>query len=150
MKPHIRTASSADIPACTELLGVLFDQERDFIADSGKQAEGISLVLDNPEIGRIFVSEIGGAVNGMVMLLFTVSTFMGKKVAILEDMIVSPEWRDKGVGSRLIDAAIEYARDAGFGRITLLTDHDNETAQRFYASRGFTKSDMVVFRKIFG
>jgi GNAT superfamily N-acetyltransferase len=149
MIPHIRTASSADIPACIELLGVLFDQEKDFIADSGKQADGISLVLDNPEAGRIFISEFDGRVLGMVMLLFTVSTFMGKKVAILEDLVVSPEWRGKGVGSRLIDAAIAYARNTGFGRITLLTDHDNETAHRFYASRGFTKSDMVVYRKIF-
>jgi len=34
------------------------------------------------------------------------------------------------------------------GRITLLTDADNEAAQRFYRAKGFTPSEMVVFRKL--
>lgn len=148
VKTNVRIAAIADVARCSELLGILFDQEREFASDFIKQQKGISMVLDNPENGRIFLCEIDGKIEGMVMLLFTVSTFLGKKVAILEDMIVSPEWRGKGIGSLLIDSAIEYALNTGFGRITLHTDYDNETAHRFYESRGFIKSDMVVFRKL--
>lgn len=147
MAPITRKALSSDLPACTELLGILFNQEREFTADPKRQTEGISLVLDNPETGMIIVCEIEGKVQGMVMLLFTISTFLGQKVAILEDLIVSPAWRKRGIGSLLIDSAIEYAIDAGFGRITLLTDTDNVAAHRVYASKGFIKSDMIVFRK---
>ncbi len=84
----------------------------------------------------------------MVMLLFTVSTFLGKKVALLEDMVVAPESRNKGLGSLLINHAIAFARREGFGRITLLTDGDNDAAQQFYRSKGFSQSEMVVFRKL--
>jgi GNAT superfamily N-acetyltransferase len=106
------------------------------------------LIIDNPEFGRIFVCDVDGVVEGMVMLLFTVSTFLGKKVALLEDMVVAPQWRHKGIGSLLINHAMEFACREGLGRITLLTDRDNNAAQQFYKSKGFAQSEMVVFRKL--
>ena len=148
MKSVIRTARSSDIAQCAELLGVLFSQEHEFRADPDAQSRGLALIIRNPELGRIFVAENDGAIQGMVMLLFTVSTFLGKKVALLEDMVVDPRWRHQGIGSMLIHHAEEFALNQGFGRITLLTDQDNESAQRFYRSKGFEQSSMVVFRKM--
>jgi GNAT superfamily N-acetyltransferase len=77
-----------------------------------------------------------------------VSTFLGRKVALLEDMVVAPAWRSKGLGTLLINHAVDFARREGFGRITLLTDRDNESAQHFYSSKGFSESEMIVFRKL--
>jgi ribosomal protein S18 acetylase RimI-like enzyme len=86
----------------------------------------------------------------MVLILFTISTALGRKVAILEDMIVSPDFRGKGVGARLVEQAVGLATDEGCGRVTLLTDHDNSLAQLLYHKCGFSKSDMVVFRRLTG
>jgi len=144
----IRTAVEHDVPRCAELLGLLFRQEHEFTPDAELQSRGLNMILHNPEHGQIFVAEVDGVIQGMVMLLFTVSTFLGKKVALLEDMIVAPAWRGKGLGSRLIDHAADFACREGFGRITLLTDKDNDTAQHFYSSKGFMESEMVVFRKL--
>ena len=143
---EIRAAVPKDIPRCAELLEILFNQENEFIPDIDAQSRGLSLVIQNPELGRIFVFIVDGVIQGMVMLLFTVSTFLGEKVALLEDMVVSPEWRGHGAGSFLIDYALEFARKDGVKRITLLTDRDNELAQQFYRSKGFTQSEMLVFR----
>ncbi len=145
---QIRTAAAGDERQCAALLAILFAQEKEFLPDAEAQARGLAAIIGNPELGRIFVFESGGLIRGMVMLLFTVSTWLGKKVALLEDMIVAPEWREKGVGSALVDHAIEYAKTEDFGRITLLTDSDNQSAQRFYLSKGFSRSEMVVFRKL--
>jgi GNAT superfamily N-acetyltransferase len=150
LNPLIRSASAADIASCAELLGILFAQEAEFFPDPEKQRQGIAMVLDNPDTGKIFVCEINGQVRGMVMLLFTVSTFLGKKVAILEDMIVSPEFRKNRIGSQLIDYAVDYARRSGYGRITLHTDHENRVAHSFYESKGFVRSDMVIYKKQLG
>ncbi|NTW82383.1 MAG: GNAT family N-acetyltransferase [Chlorobiaceae bacterium] len=144
----IRNATSDDIDRCAELLGILFSQEHEFAADRANQSKGLGMVIGNPEMGRVFVCEVDGSIQGMVMLLFTVSTYLGEKVALLEDMIVAPAYRGKGYGSRLIDHAIDFARSSGIRRITLLTDHDNETGQQFYLSRGFLRSGMAVFRKL--
>jgi GNAT superfamily N-acetyltransferase len=144
----VKVAVEGDVPRCAELLGILFSQEREFTPDAEAQSRGLLMIINNPEVGRIFVAEVDGVIQGMVLLLFTVSTFLGTKVALLEDMVVLPEWRGLGLGSRLIDCAVEFARRDGFGRITLLTDRDNDPAQLFYSSKGFITSEMVVFRKL--
>ena len=146
--PDVRTALMSDVPRCAELLEILFSQEHEFTADPETQSRALSLIIDNPEFGRIFVCDVDGVVEGMVMLLFTVSTFLGKKVALLEDMVGAPQWRHKGIGSLLINHAMEFACREGLGRITLLTDRDNNAAQQFYKSKGFAQSEMVVFRKL--
>jgi len=143
----IRTAVDSDVPRCAELLGILFSQEQEFSADSEIQARALSMIIQNPELGQIFVAEVAGTVQGMVMLLFTISTFLGKKVALLEDMVVAPESRGKGIGSLLLNHALHVARQERLGRITLLTDPDNKSAQQLYTKKGFIKSEMVVFRK---
>jgi len=144
----IRTVIESDVPRCAELLGILFSQEHEFTPDAELQSRGVSMIIRNPELGRIFVAEVDGVIQGMVMLLFTVSTFLGQRVALLEDMVVDPAWRGKGLGSLLIDHVLHFARREGLYRITLLTDRDNESAQHFYDSKGFTRSEMVVFRNL--
>ncbi|NTU68213.1 MAG: GNAT family N-acetyltransferase [Chlorobiaceae bacterium] len=146
MEP-IRIAAEKDIPQCARLLALLFSQEHEFAPDKKHQEQGLGMIVGHPSAGTIFVCEKEGLIVGMVMLLSTVSTALGKKAALLEDMVVSPEYRGQGIGSRLLEHACDWAVRQGFGRITLLTDGDNEAAHRFYAAKGFARSEMVVFRK---
>lgn len=145
----IHTATEHDIPECAALLGLLFSQEQEFIPDPALQERGLGMIVRDPSKGVVFVcKQDGGGVIGMVNLLFTVSTALGRKVALLEDMVVRPAQRGRGVGTMLIEHACDWARARGFARITLLTDGDNEPAHRFYGSTGFTRSDMTIFRKL--
>jgi GNAT superfamily N-acetyltransferase len=144
----LRIADSRDIDACARLLALLFSQEHEFIPDTRKQIVGLEMIIDDPGLGIVFVCEEDGVIIGMLTLLPLVSTALGKKVLILEDMIVDPGWRLKGTGRRLVDYAERWARKNGYGRITLLTDGDNEAAHRFYEANGFTRSSMLTFRKM--
>jgi GNAT superfamily N-acetyltransferase len=137
-----------DVPVLAQLLGVLFAQEHDFQPDPELQVLGLTLIIENPSIGLILVAKEQSAIVGMVNLLFSVSTALGAKVAILEDMFVLPEWRDRGMGSQIIERAIQEARDQGCARITLLTDTTNESAHRFYSRHGFKPSAMLPLRLI--
>jgi len=137
-----------DLPRCVELLGLLFSQEKEFNPDPAVQKTGLEMIMGKPETGIVFVCEIDGIIQGMVIILFTVSTALGKKAGILEDMIVSPDSCGKGIGASLVRHAVDYAKNQGCGRITLLTDNDNGPARRFYEKCGFRKSDMIVFRKL--
>jgi len=142
----IETASVDDIPELTGLLGILFSREHEFTPDSKKQKTGLELIIKNPGTGRIFVLKNDAQVIGMVSILNSVSTALGAKVGILEDMIIHPEFQRKGLGKKLILHALEYAQKEGLKRITLLTDNDNTDAAAFYRKTGFTKSDMAAFR----
>lgn len=143
---RIEPASAADIPALAGLLAVLFEQEAEFLPDGEAQTRGLAQILGNPHMGSILVAKQGGMAVGMVSLLYTVSTALGGRVALLEDMVVSPAARGVGVGSLLLQAAIDHARSAGCKRITLLTDAANEAAQCFYAKQGFEISSMIPLR----
>jgi ribosomal protein S18 acetylase RimI-like enzyme len=142
----IRRATDEDIPQLCELLALLFDQEAEFSSDKELQEAGLRMIIDYPEKGTILVLRDGPFIIGMVNLLFTVSTAMGGRAAILEDMVVRPEFRSRGAGALLLKSAISFAESAGCLRITLLTDNTNEAAQRFYRQRGFITSEMVPMR----
>ena len=143
---QISPASSSDITVLCELLDVLFSQETEFVPDHEAQRRGLARIIDNPEIGHVLVARQDDEVVGMVSLLYIVSTALGARVALLEDMVVAPVSRGSGVGSQLLQHAIALARQNDCKRITLLTDRINEPAQRFYQSHGFVFSPMIPMR----
>ncbi|MDX1750009.1 MAG: GNAT family N-acetyltransferase [Methylophaga sp.] len=143
---QIQTAVSADIPQLCLLLDSLFSQEAEFKPDIELQALGLGAIIEGDGIGDILVVKDGGQIIGMVNLLYTISTALGSRVAILEDMVVAPQSRGLGVGSALLKHAIDFAKQKDCKRITLLTDNDNVAAHGFYQQHGFTESSMLAFR----
>tara|TARA_R110002167_G_scaffold9121_10_gene41587 strand:- start:1349 stop:1831 length:483 start_codon:yes stop_codon:yes gene_type:complete len=146
MPLQITPASITDIPELCSLLTYLFTQEQEFTSDTKAQERGLRSVITNPQIGHILVARQGGDIIAMVNLLYTISTALGERVALLEDMVVLATARGKGVGSALLGHALEFAKQQHCKRITLLTDPDNQEAHRFYQKNGFSQSQMVVFR----
>ncbi|UZJ42531.1 GNAT family N-acetyltransferase [Prosthecochloris sp. SCSIO W1101] len=146
----IRSATLDDIDRCIELLTCLFDQEAEFSPNPERQRKGLLMIIQDPSRGTILVAEDPkkGFIAGMTVLLYTVSTALGRKVVLLEDLIIDPAYRSRGIGTNLITHAIHLAENEGFTRITLLTDKDNGAAHDFYQKQGFNRSGMVVFRRI--
>jgi GNAT superfamily N-acetyltransferase len=139
---QITPAKTSDIPALCDLLSILFSQEVEFKPNHEAQCRGLARIISNPEIGLIVVARQENQIIGMVNLLYTISTALGDRVAILEDMVVSPNARS----SSLLTQAIQFAQLYGCKRITLLTDSTNQSAQRFYQKHGFSFSAMVPLR----
>lgn len=149
MQNEICLAGMNDIPVLTGLLAVLFSQDIEFEPNPEKQYDGLSQIISHPEIGEILVLKCDGEIIGMVSLLYSISTVLGGKVAILEDMVIVPSFRKMGLGSELLKKAIDFARERNCLRITLLTDFDNETAIHFYEKFQFIKSSMIPLRLVF-
>lgn len=142
----VRPATVVDVDQLCGLLALLFAQEADFEPDAAKQTRGLRLILEQPEVGRLYCAAEEDSVVGMVSILFTVSTAEGGRAAWMEDLIVHPDRRGQGIGARLLEEAISGARAAGCSRITLLTDAGNEKAHRAYGRVGFVRSAMVPMR----
>ena len=86
----IEIATTSDIPSLCTLLDYLFSQEVEFKPDHKIQSRGLEKILNNNNIGNIIVAKKNEKIIGMVILLYTISTAMGERVALLEDMVVSP------------------------------------------------------------
>ncbi len=146
MNLRLDTARDADLPQLIELLGFLFAQEVEFTPNQAKQERALRMILADPEVGRIYVARDEGRVLGMVSVLESISTAEGGRAGLLEDMVVRPEARGQGVGTALLEHAIDESRAAGLLRLTLLTDSDNERARGLYAEAGFQFSPMRPMR----
>ena len=145
---RIEPATIEDLSGLTDLLMELFEEEEDFEPNQENQEHGLRLILEQPRHGRIFALRNDHTIIGMANILFTVSTAAGGMAVLLEDVIVHPDHRGQGYGSKLLDHAVEFARLKKFRRITLLTDRTGEDSKRFFEKNGFVFSGMVPMRKM--
>lgn len=145
-KVVIEPATEADLDELSELLGDLFAHESDFRPDKDKQLRGLRLIFEQPNRGRVFVLRRDGVIVGMINLLFTISTAEGGFVMVLEDLVVHKKCQGHGYGAKLLNHAIEFAKQKNFLRITLLTDRPENVAQEFFRRHGFVESSMIPMR----
>ena len=140
----IRHARADDTLAMAGLLGQLFAIEADFVADGQAQVRGLSLLLG--AAACLLVADEDGMVVGMVSVQSLISTAEGGVVGLLEDLVVAEECRGRGIGSRLLHAALDWAQAQGMTRVQLLADHNNAKALQFYAKHSFHKTQLVCLR----
>jgi ribosomal protein S18 acetylase RimI-like enzyme len=144
----IRTAKSFDIPQLVALLKELFTIEADFNFDQDKQASGLNLLLES-EKDCIFVAELlnDDKVLGMCTVQTLISTAEGGRVGLLEDLIVEADFRNQGIASKLVAAAVDWAQCQGLKRLQLLADKNNLSALNFYEKQGWESTQLVCLRK---
>ena len=146
--PRVEPATLEDLPELTALVMELFARSGDFSPDRDVQERGLQLILEQPNRGRIFVLRNNHQIFGMVNLLFTISTACGGFVVLMEDVVVHPDHRGQGYGTRLLEHVLDFAKQKNFKRITLLTDKISAESQNFFRKHGFEYSNMIPMRKI--
>lgn len=93
----------------------------------------------------IFFAEVDGKLAGRIKMLQWWNRF-----AYVEDLVVNPDYRGSGIGRRLLERGIQWARDRQFPGVMLETQDDNVPACTLYQSCGFVLSgfDRNVYKAI--
>ena len=143
---NVRFAVLADVTSLVALLQQLFSLEFDFAGDPEKQRHGLRLLLGNPQ-AIVVVVTVGKQVLGMCSGQLLISTAEGGYSVLVEDVVVLPEWRGKGIGRALLAAVADWAEERGATRLQLLADRNNAHAFGFYRQLGWQTTELVCLMR---
>ncbi len=125
-------------------LGWVVQAHGEFYArEFGYSSEFEALVADiaakylrdfDPAWEKGWIAELDGERVGSVFVVRKTRT-----VAKLRLLILLPQARGLGLGGRLTDECIAFARSKGYRKLVLWTQSHLEAARAIYASRGFVK-----------
>lgn len=127
----VRRATSQDCERMLELVHELAVFERAPHEVTVTMEHFIESGFGNTPVWWSFVAEANSVIIGFALYYVRYSTWKGCKM-YLEDILVTEEWRGKGVGTLLMDALIAEAKEKGFQGITWQVLNWNEPAINFY------------------
>jgi len=84
---------------------------------------------------RLWLTEAGGQLIGSIAIVGR-----PKRSAQLRWFLVHPEYRGRGLGTRLMRAALRFCDDRRYGLVFLWTTSELEEAARVYTRFGFAKT----------
>lgn len=134
----LRPPQSGDFGWIVHRQGALYAEEWGYNEEfEALTAEIVAAFVRNlqPARERCWIAEKDGEVVGSVFIVQK-----SKTVAKLRLLLVEPSTRGLGIGSRLIEECVRFARRAGYRQITLWTQSELDAARRLYQKAGFTLS----------
>ena len=95
------------------------------------------MLLEPRPLEFVWVAEDGGRVVGLVLATPSHDADATPEVGEIGAIHVEPGRHGQGIGRRLLAAAVDDLRAAGFRRATLWVIRENTEARRFYESNGW-------------
>ncbi len=139
MSALVRRATADDV----EHLAPLFDLYRVFYGQPSDLALASDFLTErltgNESV--VLLAQDGDALPGFTQLYPSFSSVRARRTWILNDLFVAATARRRGVASRLLHSAAQFARGDGALRLELETDRDNAGAQALYRSLGWLEYD---------
>jgi len=148
----IRDASLNDVEKLQRLNDEVFldnyKYDNDLDTDWAKSEKGkdyFMSLLNNPE-SVCLIAEDEGSEVGYIAAKKNDFGYRKSKYLEIENMGVIPDYRSKGIGSRLIAECIKQAKEKGFDRVYVNSYFKNAGAINFYKENGFSEIDISLER----
>ena len=158
--PIIRRALRCDLPRLGTLGALLVQAHHDldprrFLAPSRRTpADYESFLSTKLEDGdaTVLVAEVHAEVVGYLYAAVQGYDYMSLRgpAGVLHDLVVFPEYRGRGIGGLLVNAALAYLKARGAPRVVLSTADGNQAAQRLFARIGFRRTMVEMTRELEG
>jgi len=109
-KINIRPAMRADSKAILKLIDELAEFEKLAPPDSKGKRKLINDAFSEEPLFYVLLAEYDNMIIGYAFYFFTYSSFLAKKTLYLEDIFISSEHRNKGIGKLFFNDLIKIAK----------------------------------------
>lgn len=134
-----RPGDAAGVRVLVEQLG--------YTPDARGFTETFTQVIRHPE-AAVFVLADGVRIVGYLALSHRPQIRLGGRIAIIDELAVDAACTGQGLGSVLLEQALELARGLGCVRIEVSTSRARDSfARGFYRKHGFVEVDSAVLRQ---
>lgn len=139
----IREAVESELSAIeglmAELIAAMYNAE---CFDMRAVSENCRAFLDDAD-SHILVAEADGVVIGVINFGIRRTLLHSGASGLIDEFVVSKEHRGRGVGRKLMSAAVDKCRELGCCEVEVSTEITNTRAREFYKSCGF--EEMGIF-----
>ena len=136
----IREMENEDIPELVKMISFHKKNQNFTITKEFENTifEGLKECLKN-KLSRIFVALTStDKIMGYINCHFISFPMMPGKEIYISDLLIHPEYRGSGAGSKLLSKSEDYARSKGCKRLMLNNQKTEESYKReFYKKQGF-------------
>lgn len=151
----IRKATREDLESVLILFDTLslsdLPYDREIDVHWGFTAEGKDYFAKKIEekSGVCFVAEIEKKITGyFTASKKTVPAYRLVAVADLENLVVDGEFRNQGVGKKLMDSFLLWAKGVGARKVAVNVFSGNTKGIKFYKREGFLEFEMILEKKL--
>lgn len=113
------------------------------VSPAGVPPPGRSFFAGHTRPEDVLVAEVDGVVVGYAAVGNVIPLPSHEHVLELRGLAVDPAAAGRGVGRRLVEAAVAEARERGSRKVSLRVLGPNEVARRLYAACGFVEEGVL-------
>jgi len=139
----IRKAKKSDLPAIRRLLAELIDAMDDTECIDLRVATKIWEHLLKDARSHFVVATARGTPVGLIHFTTRQTVLHRSPSAMIDELVVTKEYRGKGIGKQLVLSAIERCRQLGCCEVEVSTEQTNLKARKFYTKCGFDKTEIL-------
>jgi GNAT superfamily N-acetyltransferase len=141
----IRTWIREDVPAINGLLASLADTiDYSYHNDTALLYEQYDTISRHPELYTSLVFTGADGVEGFISVVYYPSILHHRGTALINELVVDPRSRGKGIGRKLVERVIDEARGRGYDEVEVGLEKTNERAAEFYRKCGLAKEYLLL------
>lgn len=141
-KVSIRRMIRSDIHEVLALDRIIRGSGRDVIRYEDLASANPGTPPDLSFVAEVDGKIVGFSINRSVYLMVPLT-----EVCIIHAILVHPDYQERGIGSKLIQALLNHCQTEGVDTVRALVPEDNKELQALIERQGFQRSHIVNFDK---
>ena len=148
-KFRIRRADRRDLEWIAKFQVSMALETEELELDPDVVLQGAKYIFENPDTGFYVNAKLEDKPMGCLLVLKEWSDWRNAFVWWIHSVYISPEYRKKGVFSRMFEYIEKLAHESGAKGLRLYVDKDNFSAKKVYSKLNMNCEHYELFEKMF-